>query len=62
VRGGDRLRVEVRDDGVGGASAVAGRGLQGLADRVTLAGGYLTVLSPVGGPTTVMAEVPLVQA
>ncbi len=62
VRVEDRLRVEVRDNGSGGASAVAGHGLQGLADRVTLAGGTLTVVSPVGGPTTVSAEVPLVQA
>ena len=62
VRVGDRLRVEVRDDGVGGASALVGHGLQGLADRVTLAGGSLTVDSPIGGPTTVAADVPLDQA
>ena len=54
-----RLRVQVADDGAGGAEPLAGHGLQGLVDRVTLAGGRLTVTSPVGGPTTVVAEVPL---
>lgn len=56
VRFGSTLRVEVRDDGVGGARLTPGRGLQGLSDRVTLAGGTLTVASPPGGPTLVMAE------
>ena len=56
-----RLQVEVIDDGVGGAEPLAGHGLQGLADRVTLAGGRLTVTSPVGGPTAVVADVPLDQ-
>jgi signal transduction histidine kinase len=51
----DRLRVEIRDDGVGGAFPLAGHGLQGLADRVTLAGGSFTVDSPAGGPTTIVA-------
>jgi signal transduction histidine kinase len=58
---GGRLRVEVTDDGAGGAEPLAGHGLQGLADRVTLAGGTLTVSSPAGGPTTVVADVPLAQ-
>ena len=54
-----RLRVEVRDDGVGGASKIAGHGLQGLSDRVSLAGGTLVVDSPAGGPTSVVAELPV---
>ena len=32
---GDKLEVEVRDDGIGGADASAGSGLRGLADRVS---------------------------
>jgi hypothetical protein len=56
-----RLQVEVTDDGAGGAEPLARHGLQGLADRVTLAGGRLTVTSPAGGPTTVVADVPLDQ-
>jgi signal transduction histidine kinase len=52
------LVVEVRDDGVGGASANAGSGLRGLSDRVEALGGRLSVRSPVGGGTTVRAEIP----
>ncbi len=52
------VRVEIRDDGHGGAMATVGHGLQGLADRVTLADGTLTIDSPLGGPTTLVAEVP----
>lgn len=52
------LRVEVRDDGPGGASASPGSGLQGLADRVAAVGGQLTVHSPPGSGTTVRAVIP----
>jgi signal transduction histidine kinase len=58
VRGGDRLVVEVRDDGRGGATVGAGTGLVGLRDRVTALGGSLHVVSPEGGPTTLLAELP----
>jgi len=51
--------VEVRDDGVGGASAGAGSGLSGLADRVGALEGRLSVESPPGHGTLVRAEVPL---
>ena len=54
----DRLRVEVRDDGCGGADAVAGSGLRGLADRVAALGGALAVTSPAGGGTVLRAEIP----
>lgn len=50
------LRVEVRDDGVGGVTDSRG-GLRGLADRVTVLGGRLVVESPVGAGTLVFAEV-----
>jgi signal transduction histidine kinase len=52
------LRVEVRDDGPGGAAAYPGSGLQGLADRVAAVGGQLMVDSPAGGGTTVRAVIP----
>jgi signal transduction histidine kinase len=40
------LRLEVHDDGVGGASPGEGSGLLGLTDRGEALGGVLTVLSP----------------
>jgi signal transduction histidine kinase len=56
---GDRLRLEISDDGVGGASDASGSGLAGLCDRVEALEGELTVDSPPGGGTTVTAEIPL---
>ncbi|HEX6418061.1 MAG TPA: sensor histidine kinase [Acidimicrobiales bacterium] len=58
ARAGDRLIVEVRDDGVGGADPAAGTGLRGLRDRVTALGGTMHLVSPPGGPTTLLVEVP----
>jgi signal transduction histidine kinase len=56
---GNSLRVEVADDGVGGADPSSGSGLRGLADRVAAVGGNLSVVSPTGGGTRVVAEIPL---
>ncbi|MBS1885390.1 MAG: sensor histidine kinase, partial [Actinobacteria bacterium] len=50
------LRIEVVDDGVGGAHL--GGGLRGLADRIDALSGRLTVESPPGGGTRILAEVP----
>ena len=58
ARAGDRLVVEIRDDGVGGADASRGTGLQGLRDRVAALGGTMHVISPDGGPTTISVELP----
>ena len=55
----DRLRVEVRDDGVGGADPSSGTGLRGLRDRVDALDGRFDVDSPSGGGTTVTVELPL---
>jgi signal transduction histidine kinase len=55
---GDRLVLEVADDGSGGADPSAGTGLAGLADRVAGLDGRLYVASPPGGPTLVRAELP----
>jgi PAS domain S-box-containing protein len=54
----DCTRVEVTDDGVGGADPAAGSGLKGIADRVEALNGHLQVTSPDGGGTTVRAEIP----
>jgi PAS domain S-box-containing protein len=56
------IRLSVSDDGVGGASFADGTGLQGLRDRAAALGGDLTVESPGGGPTVVVAELPLFRA
>jgi signal transduction histidine kinase len=53
------LRLEVTDDGVGGADAARGGGLGGLAQRVSTVDGRINVSSPPGGPTTVTVELPL---
>ncbi len=52
------LRLVVADDGVGGASAVAGRGLAGMADRVAASGGTLALESPAGAGTRIAVELP----
>ena len=61
VRVGQRsgqLRVEVADDGIGGATPGAGSGLAGLGDRVAAAGGRLRVDSPAGVGTRIEAVLP----
>jgi signal transduction histidine kinase len=52
------LRVEVGDDGVGGADP-DGRGLTGIADRVAAFRGSLRIESPPGGGTLLTAEFPV---
>ncbi|MEU2772452.1 sensor domain-containing protein [Streptomyces sp. NPDC007162] len=54
----DRLLIQVRDDGRGGASLDRGTGIRGLADRLGAVDGLFVVVSPDGGPTTVTAELP----
>ncbi|GGB43032.1 histidine kinase [Flexivirga endophytica] len=53
------LVVSITDDGRGGAHLSKGSGLVGLQSRVRSVGGTLTIDSPVGGPTTVLAVFPL---
>ena len=52
------LRIEVADDGVGGADPTQGTGLQGVERRLGTFDGILAVSSPPGGPTMVVMEVP----
>ncbi|MGW1670508.1 sensor histidine kinase [Streptomyces sp. NPDC002324] len=58
---GGLLRVEVEDDGTGGADPARGTGLTGLADRLAVLDGTLSVHSPAGGPTVLSLEIPCPQ-
>jgi signal transduction histidine kinase len=49
------LILEIRDDGTGGADPTQGTG---LADRVGVLGGRITLSSPAGGPTVLHVELP----
>ncbi|WP_330298035.1 sensor histidine kinase [Streptomyces sp. NBC_00503] len=57
-KSGERLLIQVCDDGRGGASALAGSGLAGLAERLDAVDGVLVVDSVEGTGTTVTAELP----
>jgi signal transduction histidine kinase len=52
------LRIEVSDDGIGGADPALGTGLLGVERRLGTFDGILAVNSPPGGPTMVVMEVP----
>ncbi|MCX4548941.1 sensor domain-containing protein [Streptomyces sp. NBC_01387] len=62
----NRLMLQVTDNGRGGAggpgddsaAGTAGSGLAGLAERLDAVDGLLVVDSPVGGPTSITAELP----
>ncbi|GAA1565205.1 sensor histidine kinase [Kribbella hippodromi] len=54
----DQLVVNVRDDGIGGATLGGGTGLTGLVTRLDALGGTLDVDSPPGGPTRLRMECP----
>src|SRR4051794_29012349 len=54
-----RLRVSIRDDGVGGADLAGGSGLLGLGDRVHALDGSLDVDSRPGRGTAIVAELPM---
>jgi signal transduction histidine kinase len=53
------LRVDVRDDGLGGADPASGSGLLGLKDRAEAIGGTITLESPRGVGTSLHVELPL---
>jgi signal transduction histidine kinase len=59
---GDLLRIVVRDDGRGGADPSRGSGLRGLARRLGIFDGIVTVASPPGGPTELTMEIPCVSS
>ncbi|MBM2623144.1 sensor domain-containing protein [Actinoplanes sp. LDG1-06] len=57
-REGDLLRLEVGDDGHGGADKTNGTGLAGMERRLAAFDGTMTLSSPPGGPTIVTMELP----
>jgi len=57
-RAGKRLLIEVQDNGRGGARLDGGTGMAGLAERLGAVDGLFVIDSPVGGPTTITAELP----
>jgi signal transduction histidine kinase len=56
---GDRVRLLVEDDGIGGADPSRGSGLLGLADRVAVVDGTLVVDSATGSGTRIVCTVPV---
>jgi signal transduction histidine kinase len=59
--GGDKLTIEFRDNGIGGAALKPGGGLETLADRAAGVGGALPLVTPRGGGTAVRRVVPFVR-
>jgi len=57
----DHLSIEIDDDGIGGANPRAGSGLRGLADRLAALDGTMTIVSPVGGGTSISAQIPTIE-
>jgi signal transduction histidine kinase len=55
---GDRIVVEVTDNGRGGADPGGGTGLTGVGHRAAALDGRMTLDSPPGGPTTLRVELP----
>jgi signal transduction histidine kinase len=53
------IRLSIRDDGKGGADPGRGSGLLNITDRVGALGGTLEIMSPVGGGTSLLAEIPI---
>jgi signal transduction histidine kinase len=52
------LRIEIVDDGIGGATEPPDGGLTGLRDRVEALGGTFNVDSPSGHGTRIVADIP----
>ncbi|WP_336632946.1 MULTISPECIES: sensor histidine kinase [unclassified Microbacterium] len=52
------LWARIEDNGVGGARVLPGGGLDGIANRITAAGGTSRLDSPAGGPTALEVSVP----
>jgi signal transduction histidine kinase len=53
------LRLEIRDDGIGGADRGNGSGLTGLVDRVEALGGVITIQSQPGTGTSLLVSIPI---
>jgi signal transduction histidine kinase len=53
------LRLEIADNGVGGAAEQSGSGLEGLRDRAEASGGTMELGSPSGGGTRIRVSIPV---
>ncbi|HEY0543670.1 MAG TPA: DUF4118 domain-containing protein [Actinoallomurus sp.] len=53
------VRLSIRDDGKGGTDPHSGSGLLNITDRIEALGGSLQITSPVGGGTSLLAEIPI---
>jgi PAS domain S-box-containing protein len=62
VRSEALVRVEIADDGRGGADPASGSGLRGLCDRVEALDGRLEIDSPAGHGTVMRAQLPVAPA
>jgi signal transduction histidine kinase len=58
VASGTSLRIEILDDGVGGAIERPGSGLQGLRDRAEAIGGRMELVSHTGAGTRITVTIP----
>ncbi len=58
TRDGNWLRIEISDNGLGGADLAHGSGLSGLRDRIQALDGRLRIESPNGGGTRLIVEIP----
>lgn len=58
----DLLRVEIADDGAGGADITRGTGMAGIADRIATVGGTMSVDSPLGAGTRLLIGLPCVSS
>ena len=59
---GESLRIEILDDGVGGAAARPGSGLEGLRDRAEAIGGNMELVSRAGFGTSIVVTIPATTA
>jgi signal transduction histidine kinase len=55
----DRLKLLIRDDGVGGADPERGSGLLGLRDRIEALGGAIEISSRRGRGTSLAINIPI---
>jgi signal transduction histidine kinase len=53
------LHVAIQDDGIGGADPSRGTGLVGLRDRVDALSGTMSIVSPPGGGTSILVDLPI---
>jgi signal transduction histidine kinase len=54
----ETVRIDVTDNGAGGADPARGSGLRGIIDRLDAVDGDLHVRSPAGGPTRIRFTIP----